>query len=497
MKTKENSEYLESLIDEAINENKFDSLISYISAPENKVWEYVEPSNGYSLIFILLEKNLFDIIEKVLNIIKEIIIQENYLRFLNHKDYKGFNALHVALYKKNLFIIKLLLEQGIDYRARNKKGLSCIHLAARINKVSALYYLYKKYKIDLYELDNNGNNFFHWACYAGNEKIIDFFLNDKNLRINDKNNLGMTPLHYYLESKDTRSIKKLIYRGADPYIKNNKGENSFDIVNKIYHDNNNLKRQIKDMLDIKIFSNGPFIVFIFFHFIYVFFIIIFEFPFIDISKIHVLYRFYLLWTGFLWLYIFYFLIKSPGRVKPNKKNYLLNLIENDKENNIDLWYYCIKCQIKKEANSKHCFFCDKCIKEFDHHCIWLKKCVGKKNKKYFFFLISIILINCIFNLILCIISQKNELIKTNFIFTSFLINNIEVTRIVKVLIFVIYLIFCSSAFFVIIPVIKFHITQKSNDDIFIISKTEKLLKNTEDFIENDEKEKLMDEKIQK
>ena len=105
----------------------------------------------------------------------------------------------------------------------------------------------------------------------------------------------------------------------------------------------------------------------------------------------------------------------------------------------------------------------------------VKKCVGKKNKKYFFFLISIILINCIFNLILCIISQKNELIKTNFIFTSFLINNIEVTRIVKVLIFAIYLIFCSSAFFVIIPVIKFHITQKSND-IFIISKTEKLLK---------------------
>ena len=58
MKTKENSEYLESLIDEAINENKFDSLISYISAPKNKVWEYVEPSNGYSLMFILYNINI-------------------------------------------------------------------------------------------------------------------------------------------------------------------------------------------------------------------------------------------------------------------------------------------------------------------------------------------------------------------------------------------------------------------------------------------------------
>lgn len=497
MKTKENSDNLKLLLNEAINEKKFDSLMFYISQPENKVWEYIEPSKGHSLLFILLEEDLFDIIERVLNIIIEITTPEIFLNFLNHKDNQGLNAFHFAIKKKNLYIIKLLLKYGIDYKAKSNTGLTCIHLAAGINKISVIYYLYKKYKMNLYELDNNGNTFFHWACFLSNERVIDFFLNDKNLKINAKNNSGITPLYYYLESKNTRSIKRLIYRGADPYIKNNKGENSFDLVDKIYKDKNNKKNHIKDMLNFKIYSNGPFIAFIFFHFIYVFLIIIFEFPYIDISKIHILYRFYLFWTGFLWLYIFYFLIKSPGRVRPNKKNYLLNLIENDKENNLDLWEYCIKCQIKKEANSKHCFFCDKCIRGFDHHCIWLKKCIGIKNKNYFLFLIIFIVLNSVFNLIICFLSQKNDFIKNNFIFTSLLLKFIEITRVLKVLIFAIYFIFCLLVIIIISPLIKFYITPKKSDDIFLLSKTEKLLTNTGNFIENDEKEKLLNEIIEK
>ena len=114
MKAKENSENLKLLLDEAINEKKFDSLMYYISQPENKVWEYIEPSKGHSLLFILLEEDLFDIIERVLNIIIEITTPEIFLNFLNHKDNQGLNAFHFAIKKKNLYIIKLLLKYGID-----------------------------------------------------------------------------------------------------------------------------------------------------------------------------------------------------------------------------------------------------------------------------------------------------------------------------------------------------------------------------------------------
>lgn len=42
--------------------------------------------------------------------------------------------------------------------------------------------------------------------------------------------------------------------------------------------------------------------------------------------------------------------------------------------------YCYKCGVKKDKYSvKHCFYCDKCVNDFDHHCFWVNKCIGKNN----------------------------------------------------------------------------------------------------------------------
>ena len=32
---------------------------------------------------------------------------------------------------------------------------------------------------------------------------------------------------------------------------------------------------------------------------------------------------------------------------------------------------------------RHCRFCDKCAKGFDHHCKWLNTYIGSRNYKYF------------------------------------------------------------------------------------------------------------------
>lgn len=38
-------------------------------------------------------------------------------------------------------------------------------------------------------------------------------------------------------------------------------------------------------------------------------------------------------------------------------------------------------------NVKHCAQCNKCVLDFDHHCIWLNNCIGRSNFLRFVYLI--------------------------------------------------------------------------------------------------------------
>ena len=491
MEDNKNSDNLEPLLNDLNNEDDNSSFLSLISDPKNLIWEYTDPSNGYSILQLLILKSYFELAFKVINIIKNLISPDKFLKFINHQNNQGINTLHLACFKGNMLLIKLLIENGADYKAKTKIGLGCLHFSAQINKISAIYYLINKYNLNLYDTDNNGNTFYHWACHCSSEKVVEFYLNDKNFKINIQNKEGFIPLHLYLSTRNTRSIKRLMYRGADAYIRNNRGENAFDIVKKNEYIDNIQKEKIFDILKRTYYEIIPFSVFIFFHFIYVFLIIIFEFPFINIPYFSILFKIYLFWTGLVWIYIIYFLNKSPGTLKPNKNDYLLNLIENDKNNDIDLWYYCVKCQTKKEFNCNHCYFCDQCIVGFDHHCFWLKRCIAKNNKKTFFYLINIILINSIINLLLCFLSEKNEKIINNIIFTSILMNNLNIAKILKIIIYSLYFLFSLSVVVIIIPLIKFYIYQGKLNDAFegTYIKVDDLLININD--ENDEKANLI------
>lgn len=41
--------------------------------------------------------------------------------------------------------------------------------------------------------------------------------------------------------------------------------------------------------------------------------------------------------------------------------------------------FCLKCQIVRPPRCHHCSQCQRCVLQFDHHCIWVNNCIGYNN----------------------------------------------------------------------------------------------------------------------
>ena len=91
------------------------------------------------------------------------------------------------------------------------------------------------------------------------------------------------------------------------------------------------------------------------------------------------------------------ILKNPG-IPPKElwiENYFKN--KNNKDDDINFSIkICKDCKIIIENDQyiEHCKTCNVCIMEMSFHCFWIGKCIGKKNKIYFycFLFMSFILI---------------------------------------------------------------------------------------------------------
>jgi len=81
-----------------------------------------------------------------------------------------------------------------------------------------------------------------------------------------------------------------------------------------------------------------------------------------------------------------------------------NLLFEQKEE-FDNFYF--KCFMFKSETRKHCVICEKCCEEFDHHCFWLDKCVGKYNYLSFIFLLYLSTIDILAMISISIYSLLN------------------------------------------------------------------------------------------
>nr|XP_009413043.1 PREDICTED: protein S-acyltransferase 10-like isoform X4 [Musa acuminata subsp. malaccensis] len=72
---------------------------------------------------------------------------------------------------------------------------------------------------------------------------------------------------------------------------------------------------------------------------------------------------------------------------------------------------CTYCNIIQPPRAKHCHDCDKCVLQFDHHCVWLGTCIGQGNHCRFWWYIFEETILCVWTVVLYITFLHSEIVK--------------------------------------------------------------------------------------
>jgi palmitoyltransferase len=55
------------------------------------------------------------------------------------------------------------------------------------------------------------------------------------------------------------------------------------------------------------------------------------------------------------------------------------IFEDEEDSYKDERTYCVTCSLYRLRGSKHCLYCNRCVRTYDHHCGVFGKCIGRRN----------------------------------------------------------------------------------------------------------------------
>jgi ankyrin repeat protein len=113
---------------------------------------------------------------------------------INEVDECGRTVLQWAIMKKNVAIVKYLIDKGADLNIADQLGMSPLLWAAQErdgNEIIDLLLAHSKVNVD--HLDVNGHTALHWAAMKSNVAVFKNLI-DKGANANIKDKEGLTPL---------------------------------------------------------------------------------------------------------------------------------------------------------------------------------------------------------------------------------------------------------------------------------------------------------------
>lgn len=131
-------------------------------------------------------------------------------------------------------MVKFLIEHEADPYQLNPQGNNCVHTAAQGDQPAIIYYLVRRYGLQIDESNRNGSTALHWAANDdGNYHALSYIL-ALRADINRGDQRGLTALHLAVqasqEDQNSRCVRLLLRRGADKLARDVQNRTPRDIA---------------------------------------------------------------------------------------------------------------------------------------------------------------------------------------------------------------------------------------------------------------------------
>jgi ankyrin repeat protein len=199
-------------------------------------YEIVEELLRHGANIEYLENSIVEYI-KVGNIDKVIKCLEYGVNLKTIYGDKSDTLLIVAIKKRNLDIVNLLVNKGSDLRAKNSDGDTPLIMASRRNSIEIVSYLLKT-PINLNDKNDKNEDGFTALMYAANNGRSDIvsILIDNGSNIDLKNDTGDTALILAARRGHIDVVNVLIGKGANVFARDSQGRDAEYFARVNHHD---------------------------------------------------------------------------------------------------------------------------------------------------------------------------------------------------------------------------------------------------------------------
>uniref|UniRef100_A0A2C9JLV4 Palmitoyltransferase n=1 Tax=Biomphalaria glabrata TaxID=6526 RepID=A0A2C9JLV4_BIOGL len=314
----------------------------------------------------------------------------------------GARPIHWACVNGHIAIVDILTQAGVELDAVDNKNCTPLIVAAQYGQTMLAGYLMGK-GARLQLTDKDGDNALHWAAFKGHNELMRLLIYS-GFNPRQKDNFGQTALHLACINGNITAVQELCEQdGVEIDIPDVNGKTPLQLAIGRKHDKivNYLKKEVQTRNSILpridcwaiIFgppgnSKGALLFFLVNVVLWGYPMYIFKcFP-LTWNELPIYHLTFIFTNVVMWICLYHANTVDPGFLPRNIPEYDLAIkqvahFDEWKQGQNPLSRLCHTCRTVKPIRAKHCRVCNRCVKEFDHHCPYIHNCVGYYNRVSF------------------------------------------------------------------------------------------------------------------